>query len=496
MKKHIAEDLPARKFPQASLSKGSDATRGGGDRDREGDDRDREGGESKTPEKKVRQAVYDIKYRARRENIPLRSAYTQYMQNSSMSEQEKSMVREKLFGKGGIVKEAYLEGVSELASSSVAKALYNVFVDPRTEVVNYNQLKDELEEASHFNSYNKENAKKYKVRVTDNSGVSYVRYATREKINKLRSNPNIKEVEMTEYGEPYEGEKKKGERTAAATAGKDWDGDGKKESGAKEYRGVVHNAIQKRRGGTPDGKDTSSVKEEYLGEINDENTIDVKRGKKNKVIVHHKGDDGKGMNESSYSKFLELLSEKKMTKSEKAKEKKLKSKYDKSGMKASMKKQYGEKGENVYFATIRKQAMKEENCGSDNKSGEDDPRSMPTKVSNFKNKLRAMGLKMSYEPEGEVLDERRRENKGEPRPKRNPAVEAIKKSPEGKGLMTRSGRIRAKHEGERGVSERDRPREAEETTSDRVAKKRKMKEAEVERTQRHEREEESRRRLG
>ena len=62
--------------------------------------------------------------------------------------------------------------------------------------------------------------------------------------------------------------------------------------------------------------------------------------------------------------------------------------------------------------------------------------------------------------------------------------------------MTRSGRIRAKHEGERAVSERDRPREAEETTSDRVAKKRKMKEAEVERTQRHEREEESRRRLG
>jgi len=400
MKKHIAEDLPARKFPQASLSKGSDANRGGGDRDREGGDRDRQGGESKTPEKRVRQAVYDIKYRARRENIPLRSAYTQYMQNSSMSEQEKSMVREKLFGKGGIVKEAYLEGVSELASSSVAKALYNVFVEPKTEVINYNQLKDELEEAAQNNVGDK----KYKVRVTDNSGVSYVRYATREKINQLRSNSNIKEVEMTEYGEPYEGEKKRGERTAAATAGKDWDRDGKKESGAKEYRGVVHNAIQKRRGGTPDGKDTSNVKEEYLGEINDEHTIDVKRGKKNKIVVHHGND--KDVSESSYSKFLELLSEKKMTKSEKVKEKKLKKKYDKSGMKASMKKQYGEKGEDVYFATIRKQAMREESCGTDKKT-EDDPRSMPTKVSNFKNKLRAMGLKMSYEPEGEVLDERR-----------------------------------------------------------------------------------------
>ena len=47
MKKHIAEDLPARKFPQASLSKG------GGDRDRQGGDRDREGGESKTPKKEL-----------------------------------------------------------------------------------------------------------------------------------------------------------------------------------------------------------------------------------------------------------------------------------------------------------------------------------------------------------------------------------------------------------------------------------------------------------
>ena len=50
-------------------------------------------------------------------------------------------------------------------------------------------------------------------------GRSYIRYATREKINDLRANPNIKSVEMTDYGEPYEGEKKRGEQTAAAKAG-------------------------------------------------------------------------------------------------------------------------------------------------------------------------------------------------------------------------------------------------------------------------------------
>ena len=44
-------------------------------------------------------------------------------------------------------------------------------------------------------------------------------------------------------------------------AKRDYDGDGQIESGAKEYRGAVHNEIQKKKGGKPDGQDTSSVKE-------------------------------------------------------------------------------------------------------------------------------------------------------------------------------------------------------------------------------------------
>ena len=54
------------------------------------------------------------------------------------------------------------------------------------------------------------------------------------------------------------------------------------------------------------------------------------------------------------------LGEAHMTASDVKKEEKLKKKYDPSGMKASMIKQYGpEKGKQIYFATIRKQAMKE-----------------------------------------------------------------------------------------------------------------------------------------
>jgi hypothetical protein len=59
-------------------------------------------------------------------------------------------------------------------------------------------------------------------------------------------------------------------------------------------------------------------------------------------------------------KKMKAVEEATMTDADKAKEKKLKSKYDKSGMKSAMKKQYGsEKGETVYFSKIRKMAMEE-----------------------------------------------------------------------------------------------------------------------------------------
>ena len=52
-------------------------------------------------------------------------------------------------------------------------------------------------------------------------------------------------------------------------AKKDYDGDGKVESGAKEYRGVIHNKIQQKMGKKGDGKDTSSIKEAKNGGDND-----------------------------------------------------------------------------------------------------------------------------------------------------------------------------------------------------------------------------------
>jgi len=227
MSKNIVEELPARKHaPAATAVK---ASAGG------------KGSVEEGSEKKIRQAVYDIRYRARREDIDLKAAFSQYMANSNLNQKEKSIVREKLFGKdGGGVKEQVMLNVDEIASDNLANALFKVFVEK--------DVQEEELELAYLDQLNEEDAKKFKVRVTDSSGKSYVRYANRDKITQLRQNTNIKSVEMTGYGEPYEGSRKK--------AKKDYDGDGKVESGSKEHAGAVHNAIQRKKGGVPDGKDT------------------------------------------------------------------------------------------------------------------------------------------------------------------------------------------------------------------------------------------------
>jgi hypothetical protein len=105
--------------------------------------------------KRVRQAVYDIRYRAKREGIEVKQAFSNYSGKSGMTGPEMKAVKEKL----GLAEE--VEQVDE--------------------------------------------ADKYKVRVRDKeSGKTYVRSATREKITQLRSNPSISSVEMTGKGKAYD----------------------------------------------------------------------------------------------------------------------------------------------------------------------------------------------------------------------------------------------------------------------------------------------------
>lgn len=452
MKKNISEDLPVRSHPQASLSQKPSQQGGGRDEKRDNDT----GGE-KTPEQRIRQAVYDIRYRARREEIPLRQAYSQYMQNSSMSELEKTEVRNKLFGKepgGGNVREDY--NIKNFASESVAKALFKVFVETNSsDSLAEDELRSELEEASHVNSYNK-GERKYKVRVTDKNKTSYVRYATRKKINELRANPNIESVEMTEYGEPYEGEKSKGKQTARSTAGK-LDPVGKEDSDVNND-GKVNNSdsyLKNRRNKIGSAIASKTHNEEYLGEVSstanlqvtdapsvDKNSkqIDIlPSSKKNKVVVNpstvnvmaQREVDGNFIVETGYSKFLNILKEKRLSSSEtKKKEKVVKSMKDKE---SDFEKRYPGRGKEVMYATATNIAKKvAEECGSnDSKSGEDS-RSIPTKMNLVKNKIRSMGVKNplvisseNNELEGELVNEKTRYSKetglnyrtGKPQPK-------------------------------------------------------------------------------
>jgi len=225
MTKKIFEELPARKHAPVAAAPASE--KGGGER-----------GGAEGSEKKIRQAVYDIRYRARREGIDLRAAFSQYMQNSNLTAQEQAAVREKLFPRGD-KKESYNAFMSDGATDVVANAMFKVFVEGQEKEFVYEQESGE---------------RKYKVRVTDpKNGRSYVRYADRSKITELRGK-GLK-VEMTEHGDPYEGKRaKKGglDPVAKNPAKRDGDvnNDGKKDS-TDSYiynrRDAINAAIAKKK---------------------------------------------------------------------------------------------------------------------------------------------------------------------------------------------------------------------------------------------------------
>ena len=51
------------------------------------------------------------------------------MSNSSLSQADRTAVREKIFGKAGGMSEKFINGADELAVDGVANALYKVFVE-------------------------------------------------------------------------------------------------------------------------------------------------------------------------------------------------------------------------------------------------------------------------------------------------------------------------------------------------------------------------------
>ena len=205
MSNNIVEELPARKHAPiavAPVKKEAEPAKVGQSVPKGGDSEE-------ASAKRIRQAVYDIRYRAKKDKITLQAAYNSYMGNSNLNAKEKKIVKERLFGKeGGGVKEQFTVGADEWALDNISNALNQTFVES-----------DQIEELAYLRQLDEEDEKKYKVRVTDMNGKSYIRLATRKKITELRANANIKSVEMTEHGDIVGGERSRGEKTAAAKGG-------------------------------------------------------------------------------------------------------------------------------------------------------------------------------------------------------------------------------------------------------------------------------------
>ena len=352
-------------------------------------------------EKQASQLASDTKYKVKQRmgaNVSRLSpaavtkAYLAQLAKSPAPGPVKSLAQKKLSG-GGLKEEHNIDG---LASSTVANAMFKVFVEgiqeeePEIELSYLNKLLEDTD------------TKKYKVVVTDKkTGNQYRRMATREKIAELRANPNIQSVEISSYGEPIGAEKNSGEQTAAVKSGKglakkDYDEDGSVESGAKEHAGAVHNAIQRKKGGTPDGKDTSNVKEAVEAPV-----APAKRPTKGQNDAEIVSNEEKGMDntklinvfpelklkETAYGKFLNMIQEKTLTDAETE---------EKEKIAKALKPKYGKTSKTYAIATsVAKKVAEETECDTEKKDDEKevDPRSIPTKMNLLKNKLRSAGIK-------------------------------------------------------------------------------------------------------
>ena len=409
MTKNIVEELPTRKHPVAVQKPEAGK------------------GKPQDPEKKVKQAVYDIRYRARREEVPLRTAYSQYMSNSGLGGNERTIVKKKLFGDGPM-KENFVAEVESEAKEALANTLVKVFVG---------------EDIT--------SPKKYKVRVTDKSGKSYVRMADRAKITELRANSNIESVEMTEHGEPYEGERRKGKQTARAKGGgldpvgkedDDIDNDGdvdKSDSYLKNRRKAIAKAMSKEEyvteivgttiagtAGAASAKKGNRVKKAIgtgagfavgdkvgsaaggaVGKAVGKAVGSVVPGggvvggavgkQAGKVVGGIAGGVGGAMVGAKLTKKKaqneEFIAD--VVEEKEDKKKKLDVMKGKNKIKVLTKSKTGTYDEGV-VSRFRSILAEEEKVEDKKKEKEVDPRGMKTAISLYKNKLRAMGMKMEH----------------------------------------------------------------------------------------------------
>ena len=385
------------------------------------------GGAKAKLEKQARQLAYDTKYKVKQalsaksggkaDPAAVAKMYLAQLAKSPAPPAVKALAKKKLMG------EEYID-VKSFVVDSVTDALLKVFVEKKEETV-----EEVIEE--------EKGEKKFHIKVKDKkTGNTYHRYATRAKIAELRANPNIATVEMSHQGE------------AGTKAKKDYDGDGKVESPSKEHAGAVHNAIQKKKGGTPDGQDTRKeeveISEAEESKIGGGNLKKLSKKAAKRIDADVDGDvDTDDPKSTEMGEFIPSPDGKKKVKTKVQKEDYL-SNWREEILEGKDEEEV-DKEVDVMKGKNKVKVMPElgeecEKCGGDHdtkdhKKEEEDPRGMKTKVNLMRNKLRAMGLKMSHEPEGETIEEMRGQQKVDPRQQNRAEKDEKKKTSEVVGNM-------------------------------------------------------------
>lgn len=361
-----------------------------------------EGGAKAKLEKQARQLAYDTKYKVKQamsankggklDPAAVRRAYLSQLAKSPAPPAVKALARKKLLG------EEYINA-NELANTSMVNAMVKVFHEGIS-----TEEPEQIEEESAGSD------KKFYIKVTDKkTGNTYRRWATRAKISELRSNPNIASVEMTKYGEQDEKERTEGSQTAAVKSGKGLDPVGKEDNdpdndGVPISKDKNDQYIMKRRaaiGKAISSRKSQKVTESFLSdwrnelfERNDEKNgnkkLDVMKGE-NKIIVSPEISEKLNLASADMGDVIRDF------RASDAPQFKGKSKKKRQQMAIAAK-----------LTAERGGKKLGEECGCEDTEKKDDnvdTREMKTKANLVKNKFRAMGLKMSYEPEGDVIDE-------------------------------------------------------------------------------------------
>ena len=375
--------------------------------------------------KAARQLAYDTRYKVKSkfkdgqkaDPASLKRAYVQQLGSSSAPGPVKMLAKKMLIG------EEY-DFVDVDVKSSLSNICAKVFVEGGGKIEEEIEVIEEADDT------------KYTIRVKDKkTGREYLRKADRAKISELRSNPNISSVEITgrKDADTYD---KTGQKTAKVKAGKGLDPVGKEDSDINNDGKVnkTDSYLKNRR----EKIGSAIAKEEviYEKEENGDKKIDVMKKGKNTVKINPSlgesiraeldllkaqriAEQDASMKQQEDEKKKEQLAAQQGKKDKMMKLRILQNKMNAVRGGAEIAASHELEGDTIAEGEGPRRYCpkgdKDETRDECKYGGEywdenskpakaEDPRSMPAKINLAKNKLRAMGLKMSYDMEGDMVE--------------------------------------------------------------------------------------------